>query len=372
MVKEQFRTISSIQLAAILISTLIGVGVLAFPRLAVEAGDTGAPLVALASGLAIMAGIAPIIALHKRFPTESIVAYSQRLIGRWPARLMSLLTILFFMFLTGLGAREFAKVVATAVLQQTPTSVLTFTMLFLAALASRNNWTTFAYTHLFYLPLILGPVLIIAAMAMGNAEAMNALPLLPPFDWKVLLFRGLTLTALYQGFFILPFALPAMQTRQHVWLAATAGVVVPALVYGIVALLPVAVFGAQEVRQLMWPTLELAKATSVPGEILERLDAAFLMVWVTAVFTTLYSTYFLVVQALSELFHIEDHRVWSFALLPLVFLLAMLPIDIASLYRLIEYVGRIGLVLTILYPLILLLVAVVRSRASQWRVGREQ
>lgn len=74
--------------------------------------------------------------------------------------------------------------------------------------------------------------------------------------------------------------------------------------------------GAEETKQLIWPTLKLAKMTSLPGQILERLDAAFLAVWVTAVFTTLFSSYFLTIHATSELFGFRDHKMFSILFLP--------------------------------------------------------
>jgi spore germination protein len=51
----------------------------------------------------------------------------------------------------------------------------------------------------------------------------------------------------------------------------------------------------------------------------------------------------------------------TFTLLPLIFVLAMLPQNIVQLYQIIEVIGIIGLVLTIGYPLILLLIAVIRK-----------
>ena len=124
----------------------------------------------------------------------------------------------------------------------------------------------------------------------------------------------------------------------------------------------VGVFGAEETKLLLWPTLELAKTTSLPGNILERLDAAFLAVWVTAVFTTLYSSYFLTIHSMSKLFRLRDHKMFSLFLLPFIFLLAMQPQNIIQLYVIIENVGRIGLWITIAYPFALLVIAWLRKK----------
>ncbi|WP_026963096.1 GerAB/ArcD/ProY family transporter, partial [Alicyclobacillus herbarius] len=123
---------------------------------------------------------------------------------------------------------------------------------------------------------------------------------------------------------------------------------------------PLAVFGSMEIRNMMWPTLELAKIASIPGEVLERLDVFFLTIWVTAVFSSLYSMYFISALAIKDVLRFEDHSFLSFALLPIMFTIAMLPPNIVQLYRVIKWVGWAGLVLTIGYPSVVLAVSWLR------------
>ena len=78
---EHPRQITVIQGAAILISTIIGVGVLALPRFAVEAADTGASLVTFLGFLLACIGLGLITLLGMRFPNKSIVQYSEDILG---------------------------------------------------------------------------------------------------------------------------------------------------------------------------------------------------------------------------------------------------------------------------------------------------
>jgi spore germination protein len=124
----------------------------------------------------------------------------------------------------------------------------------------------------------------------------------------------------------------------------------------------VAVFGAEEIKNLLWPTLELAKTTSLPANVLERLDAAFLAVWVTAVFTTLFSSYYITVCALAETFRLKDHRMFSYFMLPFVTAIAMIPQNVIQMYEIIAWVGKLGLLITIAYPGLLLVIALFRGK----------
>jgi len=358
---EHPRQITVFQATFILVSTIIGVGVLPLPLFAVRAADSGAPLVTLLGVLFAFVGLAVITVLSMRFPTKSFIQYSEDIIGKWFARIGSVFVLAFFAVLTSLTAREFGEVVITSVLTRTPVEVTVIVMLLLAAISTRNDITTFAYIHYFYTPLLLGPGLLIVALSLKNAEVINLQPI-----WgnnpEGMLMGAVTVAALFQGSFIVTAVIPAMRQPEKAMKACIWGMVIAGGLYVTIVAATVSVFGAEEIKLLLWPTLELAKATSLPANILERLDAAFLAVWVTAVFTTLFSSYFLAIHLASKLFRLRDHRIFSFFILPVVFIMAMFPQNIMHMYEIIQNVGRVGLMITIAYPGMLLLIAIFRKK----------
>lgn len=355
------RDITATQAAAVLVSTIIGVGVLPLPLFAVRAADTGGPLVTLlASGLALL-GLLFVAVLGMRFPQQSIIQYSESLIGKWPARLFSACVVVFFALLTSLTAREFGEVVVTSVLKQTPVEVTVIVMLMLAAISARNDMATFTYIHFFYVPLLLVPVLMIVALSLKNAEPLN----LQPFwgNRPVGLLKGIvTIAALFQGSFVMTIIIPAMKKPAKALRVSLYSILIAGGLYVVIVIAVIGVFGAEETKQLLWPTLELAKATSLPANVLERLDGAFLAVWVTAVFTTLLSSYYLTSQALTQLLRLQEPRIFTFFLLPFVFVLAMMPTNIVNMYEAVVNVGQVGLGLTLVYPALLLLIALLRKK----------
>ncbi len=358
------RQITTVQVAAILTSTIIGVGVLPIPLFAVRGAESGAPLVTLLGGLLAFVGLYLITRLGMRFPEQSIVQYGEVIIGKWLSWIGSVGVVGFFAILTSLTAREFGEVVITSVLTKTPLEVTVIVMLALAAISTRNDITTFAYIHLFYFPLLLGPALLIVALSLKNADAINLQPI-----WgnshSGMMASVLTIAALFQGSFIITTIIPSMRHPRKAMKASLFGIVIAGGMYVTIVAATVGVFGSEETKNLLWPTLELAKATSLPANVLERLDAAFLAVWVTAVFTTLYSSYFLAVMEMSKLFRLRDHKLFSFFLLPVVFSMAMVPHNILHMYEIIQNVGRIGLYVTIVYPGFLLLVAILRKKRGE-------
>jgi spore germination protein len=364
------RQITMIQTTIILVSTIIGVGILAIPRIAVVSADTGAPLTTLLGIFVASIGLWLVALLGMRFPNKTIIQYGEDILGKWLARIGSVLIILFFAVLTALASREFGEVVITSVLRDTPLEITVIVMLLLAAVSTRNDTTTFAFIHHFYFPLILFPALLIVALSLKNANVLHLQPIWGNEPGGMI--TGiLTVAALFQGFFILTMVIPAMRRPEKAMLSSVFGMSIAGGLYLLIVIATVSVFGAEETKVLLWPTLELAKMTSLPGKILERLDAAFLAVWVTAVFTTLFSSYFLTIHSISQLFNLRDHKMFSLMILPFVFVFAMIPQNILQMYEIIEIVGRIGLLITIGYPSLLLAVALIRKKRGDQRAGKQ-
>jgi spore germination protein len=357
------RQITAIQAANILISTIIGVGVLPLPLFAARGVGTGAPLLTAISALVAFVGLFAITKLGQRFPNETIIQYSQTLIGKWPARIGAVLIIVFFGGLTALASREFGEVVVTSVLRKTPLDVTVIVMLLLAAMSTRSSITTFAYIHHFYVPFILFPGLLIIALSLKNANGLYLQPFWGQDMHQVTRELG-TITSLFNGAFVMTMIIPAMRNPPRAMKAAIWGLIIAGGFYVLIVTATVAVFGPEETKLLLWPTLELAKVTSLPANILERLDAAFLAIWVTAVFTTLYSTYYFTIHSISQLLGLKDHKFLSMLLLPFVFTMAMYPQNVVDMYFIISIVGRIGLILTIAYPLLLLFLALIRRKGG--------
>ncbi|CAG7646515.1 endospore germination permease [Paenibacillus allorhizosphaerae] len=360
---EYPRQITAIQAAAILISSIIGVGVLPLPLFAVRAADTGATLVTVLAILLASFGLWLITRLGMRFPTLSFVEYSELILGKWLAMIGTVLVVLFFGILTSLAAREFGEVVITAVLKKTPLEITVIVMLLLATLSSRSDITTFTYIHHFYLPIIVFPAILIVALSLKNAQLVSMLPIWGNNPNPHSMVQGiLIVAALFQASFVYTMVIPAMRNPKRAMISSFWGMIIAGGLYLSIVIASVGVFGSEETSNLLWPTLELAKTTTLPGNILERLDAAFLAVWVTAVFTTLFSTYYFTIHTFSKMIRLRDHKVLSLFILPFLFAAAMYPENILHMYEIISLVGRMGLLVTVAYPLLLLIVASIRRK----------
>nr|WP_246168236.1 endospore germination permease [Paenibacillus antarcticus] len=269
-----------------------------------------------------------------------------------------------FAILTALTAREFGEVIITTVLRDTPIEVTIIVLLVLTALSTRRNIVKFSYIHLFYLPFLLGPALGIILTSLQNADVLNLEPVIGNHHTNIM--GGLLdIAALFQSSFIITLIIPFMMKPEKAMKASIWAMIIAGMLYLLIVISTIATFGPQETIRLIWPTLENARTASIPGGFLERLDVIFLIVWLISVFTTMFTTYYLTCYTTQELFHFKDHGLFSTFLLPFVFVFAICPHDIFQFFQIAQWTGRIGFFLTLCYPILLWVIAVIRKKRER-------
>ncbi|GAB7387075.1 hypothetical protein BSNK01_09110 [Bacillaceae bacterium] len=372
--QNQF-VISPRQATSLVASSLFGAGVLIMPRTTAEYAQEAAWLSALVGGLFALLLIWIITKLGMRFPEETIVQYAPKILGhpRIPAlgKILSLPFILplILTWLAGtvITARIFGEVVVTAVLRLTPLEVIIATMIVAATVLVFFEVEVLARFNEVVFPIILFPILAIALTSFKAAKPEYILPLLPVDSLAVL--QGALTTALtYLGLEIMTVMTAYTQQKEKIVRANVLGIAWPTFVYTLITAAGVAVFSHWELSLLTWPTLELVKTTEVPGLILERLESAFLGVWVAAVFTKVGNLYYVACFSLSQLlpFRKKDkaRRRIAVLLLPLLYWVSLLPQNIFQLFAWTGVISLFGAIAA-LGPAILYLVAVIR------KIGKE-
>lgn len=362
------RQITASQTMMAIFNSMVGISILRLPRIASEHVNSGAILVTIIGLGLMMLGMGIMTLLGYRFPKTSLMQFSKQLIGKPLSFLFGLFIICFFIVLIGFITREFSFMLSSFLYPDTPIIVLVGAMLLLVAITTRNDITTIAYMQFFYFPLLFLPLLALIVLALPEVDLRHVKPLLGNgttfSDFAQGGFTMVTLPFVSIGIFLLTVLTPHAQNAKH----AIRGSLLGGLISGVVLLLTlfvtIGVFGYMETKSPLWPLYVLTRMVQLPLELLERLDILFLGVWVLSAFTTILSGYLIVIYTGSQLFNLKSHRVLSYLALPFVFGAAMYPQNILHLFELIEQVGKIGLILTMGYPLFLLLIALIRRKGN--------
>lgn len=347
----------------VMVNIMIGVGILTLPReVAIRAGPdsvvaTLLGAVPVAVVLAALNGLVPW--MHRRRLEHGL----ESLIGRWPTRLLLFAYFVYFGVFAAVIARAFAEVVDANVLRNTPVEAIMFPMLLAAVYLVRHRTVTIMRAIELTFPVLLVTLVLLALATMGRVNLIYVRP-----QWALglrPLLQGAAVSLFaYSGYGVYLFLLPELEDRPRrdlPWLVA--GLV--GLIYSMVVFSAVGTFGVVEVQRITWPTIELVKVTQIPGRVFERLESAFLAVWVTAVFTTVGLGLFAAAKALQAALGLKEHRVIASMALPVLYLVALLPPNFAAVVQVLTLLGWASLGTEIAVPLLLRAVAAVKNRRAQ-------
>lgn len=284
--------ISTTQLAIVISSALFGQYSLTYPKIIAGAAGTAAPLMTVAGTCCAAFSLFVFTRLSQRFSDQTIFDYSQGVIGKFPSLLANILVFACFFMSSALLFRQFGEVLSTVVFRKTPIEMSILMIVVLIAFSCRRNAVKFSYVLLFYWPFVILPFLFVIMMATKSVRPLNLLPLLgnETPKWPQAL---LSPASLYLGAFIVTVLLPVTEKPRQALKAAMLGIAVTGCLYLLLVVSTIGIYGVQETLQLLYPTLEMARSIAIGGDVIERMDALFIIMWVINVYTTMYTMYYI-------------------------------------------------------------------------------
>ncbi|MGK5508753.1 GerAB/ArcD/ProY family transporter [Brevibacillus formosus] len=367
--ENQKRNFGTWQLTSIMISSMIGVGILVIPRTATEFLHQMGWLGPVTGAILAFVAVAAIVYLGNQFPGLTFVEFMPKIFGVAIGTLCIFLFILYQFLNAGITARLFGEVVVTSVLPQTPLEVIIITLLLLVMFLCFHEVEVVARVNELLLPFLLLPSLLIPLVSFMNADWYNLLPFQVE-SWTTVMNSGVNTYMLYTGFELLmvyfAFAIPGARLG----VAGMTGISIAIVVYVITVVAGITVFGYEELQRLVWPTLELVKVTQKTGWFLERFESAFLAIWVASVFTTIGNMLYATIFSLRRLFHkgIRFQQITAIVIMVPLFFLTLVPQNIVELFSFTQQFTVAGLFVTIVIPILL---AITQFMRNQFNKGRE-
>lgn len=310
---EQGR-ISAGQMAMILFLSTFSIDVLTSPNLTAKWAEQDmwlSPLVASISGM-----VAFFVAyrLHRRFPEETIVQYSPRILG-WFGKLIALLYWVVYLHANSFVIRYYADFVGGVFLPETPMSVVMGGMALLCASAVRGGVETVVRSAQIFFLFTGAIVLVISVLSSTQWEVDSLFPILEHGIGPVV--RGAVAPASWFGdFFVASFLLPYVKKGDKAAKWGFIAVVGSALSLVVLHLIIVFVLGNQA-GTYIYPLFEAFRLISLAGFI-EHVDAFLLATWMSIIFIKISLFHYVITLASAQWLGLADYKPLS---LPIAFIL---------------------------------------------------
>lgn len=304
--------------------------------------------------------------LAERFPNETIIEYSERILGKWLGRLAALSFVWYFIYLGAFGLRGVGDFLTTAVLVQTPIDVIHIVFMAAIVYGTKLGLEVIGRAGEVLFPWVIFLSTVIGILLLTEMEFSNFSPILP-VGWiqplKGLYYlAGTPITQLVVFLMIFPFVNRNRQAKKWYY----TGILLSLFYMLLIVVVSISVLGVDQSARSLYATYDTVKQVSI-GKFIERIEAVVAGVWFITIFIKLTILLYAANLAVAQLFKIKNYGPfvlpWAIVVLALAIILGPDVTYVRSAVS--EMWPAYSIIQGLLIPAILLVVAVVRNVRHQ-------
>lgn len=352
--------ISAFQLGVMMYPTVLATGFLVLPAITAQSAKNDLWLTGILASLIGFLNVYMVTRLHQLYPKETVIQYSEHIVGKIIGRIIGMVYFLYFLHTTGIIAREYGEFVKGNFLFKTPLLLIISTMILLCAFAVRGGAELLARSAVVLTPLFLIPTLILLLL-IPDADVKNIFPILSHGISPVI--KGtITPQAWVSEFFLMTFFLPSLSdsSKARKWGMISMCAVILSMIF--VNLITLFLLGP-DISNKIHPILIAFRYIKL-GNLFENMEALLLAMWIVGNFIKIGVFYYAAVFSFGQLFNLSDYRfvVFPLGIFSVVFSMWGLP-NFTKLGSYLKNAAPFEItVILMLIPLLLLIVAVLRKR----------
>ncbi|QQK75229.1 endospore germination permease [Salicibibacter cibarius] len=301
--------------------------------------------------------------LKSMFPDQTLVEYSERILGKWMGKALSLVFILHFFVTSALLLRLGSDFIIVQILMETPLEVIHILFVLIVVMGVGLGIETLARMGELVLPVLFLLILVLFLGNITNIEIRNLQPMLveglSPVLKGTLVFTNITFFEL-----VYLMILPRVNRVKGIYPAFAKGILIGGGVLWAGVFSAVSVLGVDATVRSIYPSYTLAKSISI-ANIIEGIEVFITILWIVTTYFKLALYFYAAVVGLAQTFELRTYRA---VLLPLGMILVILAVVISPNEVVFMTLMKsrswfyYSAVVALLIPLILFFVAKVRKK----------
>ncbi|HHW35772.1 MAG TPA: endospore germination permease [Bacillales bacterium] len=353
--------ISSLQMAVMLFPAIIATFIISVPSIVGQYAKNDlwiSPIFASVGGF-VTVYIA--YELHKLYPKQTVIQFSEQIVGRFAGKIISLIFLSFYLLTTGHVVRGYSEFIVSSILIHTPISVISVTMVILCAFAVQGGIEMLGRLAQLFSPFFILPLFIVVILLSPDFDFKNIFPIfgegIGPSLKGAVVPRG-WFSEFFLIIFLLPFVTDVKKSRKYgMW--TVFAVMLTLVVVNLTVLL---ILGPATASK-QFPLMNVSRYVSV-GEFFDNLESVAMAVWIIGAFVKISVFFYVTALGTAQFLNLSDYRVviWPFTILIVEISFWSIPSLAAYNSFLTVVLPYYGPFIQTIIPLFLLLIAIVRKK----------
>ncbi|MFM1651900.1 endospore germination permease [Brevibacillus sp. B_LB10_24] len=356
--------ISAFQMGLLMLPTILVTALLLLPSLSAKQAGRDMWISPMWGSLIGFLTVYIVCRLNKLYPKQTLIEYSETILGRIPGKILGFCYVLYFLYTGGLIVREYTEFVVGTFYTLTPMIVVAASIVLAGAYAVAGGLEVLGRCGQIFVPLGLILQISIVLLLIPDLKPAHMLPIMehgigPSLKGSVVLLTW------FSEFVVISFMLPYLTDRVNGFMWGTISVFVVLLFLVIENIAILFLFG-DITPGLVYPFIVAARYISL-ADFFEHVEAVVMAIWVTGAFVKITVFYYVLALAAGQWLELPDYRP---LVLPLGFLLVVFSVwSGPTLQQLTSLISTslpfLALTFQIAIPLLLLAVALIREKTRR-------
>lgn len=356
------QVLSTKQLFAILISGILGHGLVSFARTTVLVAAHDAWVSIILAGLVALLGVNVILFLMKNFSNQTFIEISEMVLGKYLGKIPGIMLFTYYIILASMSLRVMADLVSSWLLPETPIEIIMLSVLGILYYLTRNGIKVLGRFNEVILWILIPVIPLILVPFFQHSKMINVLPLMDGGLMRVL---EAALPSMYAflGFESLLILYPFVRKdASHMEVVKTVNfaVIIVILFKTFVVFSNIATFGAIEMEFLLYPMLEYFKLTVFP--VIERVEFLLIFYWLFVFFGAIALNFSMTNLSIEQTLKIQGYKNTGLFLVIPLYYLTRVPQNAAEVFSFISLLGTWGPVWIFASIFLVFLVALICGR----------
>lgn len=264
----------------------------------------------LAAILGVGIGIVFILlysSLWKLFPDMTFIQYSEKILGKWIGKILSLLFVLFSFIGAATVLFHMGNFMVTQVMPETPIQIFNITLMLVIILGGNLGIEVFARTSETFLPWVVFLFFFLILSVSPQIEATNLQPMVEG-GIKPLLTAGLSLASVASlPCIVFSMILPFVEKRNKIRRVFILSLCLGGLFIIIITLTTISVLGVYLTANSAFPSYLLAKKINI-GNFLTRIEVIVAILWLITIYYKIILYFYACALGVAQIFGLDNYR----------------------------------------------------------------
>ena len=295
-----------VEAAGLVVTFEIAKAFLVFPEKMAKEGLTAAWTIPLVSGLLAALFIWALVVVSKAHPGMNLIQITNCLAGPTVGFIAGVALYLYLMIIIVTGFREVADVLITVYMPLTPLGFFLATAYAVVFYVAFQNTETLARASVLTSTVVVGVVIILAALSIGRYNTDLVFPPLGPGLLPLFKKYGVR-QSIYGEFLSLGMIAAYLREPRQVGKVAAVSLGISIFTFTLVVLTCQMVFPIPSLLRVSAPFLRVARVIKL-GRFFQRLDSLFVFVWLGVSLLQAAVAIYLASLVLATVFHLQSHK----------------------------------------------------------------